>query len=88
MSFAALITLTVLEIVTLVVVLAIFLMMLTTRLHSISRSLSKVAWGVRAVETEIGNVGPAVIQVNGVLRDLTENTLPGVAAKAQRIANN
>lgn len=88
MSFAALITLTILEIVTLVVVLAIFLMMLTTRLHSISRSLSKVAWGVRAVETEIGNVGPAVIQVNGVLRDLTENTLPGVAAKAQRIANN
>lgn len=88
MSFAALITLTVLEIVVLVVVLAIFLMMLTTRLHSISRSLSKVAWGVRAVETEIGNVGPAVIQVNGVLRDLTENTLPGVAAKAQRIANN
>lgn len=88
MSFTALITLTILEIVTLVVVLAIFLMMLTTRLHSISRSLSKVAWGVRAVETEIGNVGPAVIQVNGVLRDLTENTLPGVAAKAQRIANN
>lgn len=87
MSFATLITLTVIEIVALVVVLAIFLIMLTRRLHSIAHGLSKVAWGVRAVETEVGTIGPAVTQVNGVLRELTDDMLPGVAAKAERLAS-
>jgi hypothetical protein len=86
MSFRVLMTLTVLEIVALVAVLAGYVMMLTHRLQSISATLAKVAWGVRAVETEVSSIGPSVTRVNGVLRELTEELLPAVAAKAEQIA--
>lgn len=86
MSFAMLMTITVVEILALVVVLAIFLVLLTRRLRSIANSLSKVAWGVRAVETEVSAIAAPVIEVNGLLRELTEVLLPGVAAKAEQVA--
>ncbi len=86
MSFATLMTLTVIEVVLLVVVLATFLVLLTRRLQSIADHLAKVAWGVRAVETEVGAIGPAVTKVNELLRELTEDLLPPVAAKAEELA--
>lgn len=86
MSFAALMTLTVIEVVVLVVVLAVFLMLLTSRLQSVADHLAKVAWGVRAVETEVGAIGPAVTKVNELLAELTEELLPGVAARAEELA--
>lgn len=86
MSATALVVLTVIEVVVLVTVLATYLVLLTSRLHSISRSLSKVAWGVRAVETEVGSIEPAVVRANELLRELTDDLLPGVAAKAERLA--
>lgn len=86
MSFAALMTLTVIEVVVLVVVLAGFLIALTQRLQSIADHLAKVAWGVRAVETEVGAIGPAVAKVNELLAELTEDLLPGVAARAEELA--
>lgn len=86
MSTTALVVLTVIEVVVLVAVLATYLVLLTSRLHSISRSLSKVAWGVRAVETEVGSIEPAVVRANELLRELTDDLLPGVAAKAERLA--
>lgn len=86
MSTTTLVVLTVLEVVVLVAVLATYLVLLTTRLRSISRSLSKVAWGVRAVETEVGAIEPAVTRSNELLRELTDDLLPGVAGKAQRLA--
>lgn len=86
MSATALVVLTVIEVVVLVAVLATYLVLLTSRLHSISRSLSKVAWGVRAVETEVGSIEPAVVRANELLRELTDDLLPGVAAKAERLA--
>lgn len=82
MSQSLLVTLTVLQVVALVAVLAGYLIVLTRRLRSISLSLSKVAWGVRAVEVEVGSIGPNVTEVNRLLTELTEDLLPGVAAMA------
>jgi uncharacterized protein YoxC len=86
-SFRLLMTLTVIEIVLLVVVLAIFLILLTRRLQSIAVSLARVSWGVRAVETHVAAVAPGVTRVNELLQELTEDLLPGVAAKADELAS-
>lgn len=88
MSFTTLMVLTVIEIVLLVGVLAIFLRLLTNRLSSVALSLSRVAWGVRAVEVEVGSIGPAVAQVNSALADLTNNLLPAVARKANALVES
>lgn len=82
MSVTLLVTMTIVQIVVLVVVLAVYLILLTRRLASISTSLSKVAWGVRAVEVEVGNIGPSVGRINGLLTELTDELLPAVAAQA------
>ncbi|MFP5309624.1 MAG: hypothetical protein ACLGIR_08605 [Actinomycetes bacterium] len=87
MSLTTLIVLTVVEAVVLVAALAVYLVLLTRRLTSISDSLSKVAWGVRAVEVEVEAVGPAVGRVNGLLRELTEDLLPAVAARSGELAD-
>lgn len=86
MSFQWLLWLTIIEVVVLVAALAIYLVLLTRRLRSISRNLSKVAWGVRAVEVEVGAIEPAVGRINGLLRELTDGLLPGVAGKAADLA--
>lgn len=87
MSFTWLVVLTVVEVVLLVAVLAGYLIALTVRLDSVARSLAKVAWGVRAVESEVSSIGPSVTRINAVLAELTEEILPGVAAKAERLAS-
>lgn len=86
MSYTVLMTLTVIEVLLLVAVLAGYLIALTTRLESVAKNLSKVAWGVRAVEVEVGRLGPAVTRINGALTELTEEQLPSVAEKAERLA--
>lgn len=86
MSYTTLMTLTVIEVLLLVVVLAGFLIALTRRLESIAESLSKVSWGVRAVEVEVGAIGPSVERINGLLVELTDDLFPGVAKKAAKIA--
>jgi hypothetical protein len=85
-SYGLLMTLTVIEVVLLVAVLAGYLVALTRRLDSVASSLAKVAWGVRAVETELGSIGPSVRRINGTLAELTEDVLPSVAAEAERLA--
>lgn len=87
MSYGLLLTLTVLEVLALVAVLAGYLVAITRRLDGVARSLSKVAWGVRAVETEVSSIGPAVTRINAQLTELTEDLLPGVAEKAERLAS-
>lgn len=84
--YRLLMTLTIIEILVLVVALAAYLILLTRRLESISQSLSKVAWGVRAVEVEVSAVAPAVTQINELLVELTDDLFPGVAAKAEQLA--
>ncbi len=82
MSQSLLVTLTVVQIVALVAVLAGYLIVLTQRLRSITVSLSRIAWGVRAVEVEVGSIGPSVTDINRLLTELTEDLLPGVATMA------
>jgi hypothetical protein len=79
------IVLTVLEIVALVGVLAYFLNRIARQLTSISDTLGKVAFGVRAVETQCAHIGPAADRLN---RELTEAAagLGEAAELAERLA--
>lgn len=77
--------LTVLEIAVLVGVLATFLNIVAKQLNRISANLARIAWGVRAVETMCGVIGPAVDRINGNLVDVN-NDLTRAAAAAERLA--
>jgi len=77
--------LTVLEIVILVGVLATFLNIVAKQLNRISANLARIAWGVRAVETMCGVIGPAVDRINGNLVDVN-NDLTRAAAAAETLA--
>ena len=77
--------LTVLEIVLLVGVLAAFLNIVAKQLNRISANLARIAWGVRAVETMCGVIGPAVDRINGNLVDVN-NDLTRAAASAETLA--
>jgi len=83
MSVGLLTVLTVVEIVALVVVLAIYLLVVASQLRSISSTLAEVAWGARAVERQLRAVRSNVGQVNMVLEQIA-GTLPGVVDKAER----
>ncbi|HVM35330.1 MAG TPA: hypothetical protein VM784_08305 [Actinomycetota bacterium] len=85
MSFRMLMFLTILEIVALVVVLAIYLSLVSKHLRSIAATLAKVTFGVRAVEQQLNVIGPGVGKVNQILEE-TAGALPGIAEKAERLA--
>lgn len=85
MSFAVLMTLTVIEIVLLVGVLAIFLRIVTRQLRSIAATLAKVAFGVRAVEEQV-TISTEVRQLNQLVSEVAERNLPEVTRKAQQAA--
>ena len=74
-----LITLTIVEIVLVVIVLVYYLLRIAASLRRTSETLAKVSFGVRAIETQTNVIGPSVLQINeqleGVaqaLGDLTE----------------
>ena len=77
--------LSVLEIALLVGTLATFLNIVAKQLNRISANLARIAWGVRAVETMCGVIGPAVDRINGNLVDVN-NDLTRAAAAAERLA--
>ncbi|HVL06050.1 MAG TPA: hypothetical protein VM388_08680 [Acidimicrobiales bacterium] len=77
--------LTVFEIALLVGVLATFLNIVAKQLNRISANLARIAWGVRAVETMCGVIGPAVDRINGNLVDVN-NDLTRAAAAAETLA--
>ncbi len=85
MSEPLLIVLTVAEAVALVVVLAIYLLVVARRLRSISQTLARVAFGVRAVERQLGAVRPGMAEVNFALEQLAD-LMPVVAERAERAA--
>jgi hypothetical protein len=58
---------TVLEIVLFVAVLGSFLNKITMQLVSVNRTLAKITFGVRAVETQCYAVGPAADRINANL---------------------
>lgn len=62
-----LITLTVLEIVLVAAVLVYYLMRIAASLRRSAVALGKVAFGVRAIETQCQVIGPSVLQVNDQL---------------------
>ena len=74
-----LVILTVLEIVLVAAVLVYYLIRIAASLRRSAVSLGKVAFGVRAIETQCQVIGPSVLQVNdqlaviaGALADLGE----------------
>ena len=77
--------LTVAEIAILVGTLAFFLNVVAKQLNRISANLARIAWGVRAVETMCGVIGPAVDRINGNLVDVN-NDLTRAAAAAETLA--
>lgn len=79
------VALTVGDILFLVLILAFFLNWVSHLLNSISGTLGKVTFGVRAVETQSAVIGPAVTQVNRNLRGAAEN-LEQAAVAAERLA--
>lgn len=77
--------LTVLEMALFVLVLGLFLHKIATQLNSISRTLSKITFGVRAVETQCLMIGPSVSELNPVLSNVAAG-LEQAAMRAERLA--
>ena len=77
--------LTVLEIVGLVAVLAIYLSVIARLLNSISANLARITFGVRAVETQCAVIGPTTDRINAALSEVN-NKLDQAAAEAERRA--
>jgi signal transduction histidine kinase len=85
MSFAFLMTLTVIEVVLFVLVLGIYLRVVTRQLRSIAANLAKVAFGVRAVEEQV-TIGSEVRELNQLMSELSDQDLPNLAQRAERAA--
>lgn len=77
--------LTVLEILGFVGVLGFFLNRITQQLVSVNRTLAKITFGVRAVETQCFNIGPAADRVNANLSAAAAG-LEEAANRAERLA--
>lgn len=75
---ALLVTLTIVEIVVVLVVLVYYLLRIAASLRRTSVLLGKVAFGVRAIETQCNVIGPSVTAVN--------EQLGGVAAALDDLA--
>ena len=77
--------LTVLEIALFVIVLGYFLNRITGQLVSVNRTLAKITFGVRAVETQCNVIGPAADRLNSQLASVAAG-LEDAAARADRLA--
>jgi hypothetical protein len=80
-----LLLLSLVEIALLVIVLAIYLTVIGHQLSSISATLAKITFGVRAVETMCAVIGPAVDRINGNLVDIA-GSLQECAVQAEKLA--
>ena len=67
-----LIAATLAEVVLLVAVLAGYLIAIAVRLRSISSTLGKVTFGVRAIDTQTKPLGPRLGEINGALGQVAE----------------
>lgn len=85
MSEGLLTVLSVVEIVTLVLLLAIYLLWVGRQLRSISATLAEVAWGARAVERQLRAVRSNIGQINSALADMVE-VAPGLVRMAENYA--
>lgn len=87
MSQPMLITLTVSEIVVLVVVLALFLILIAGRLRSVADLLGHVARGASTIEEHVRQVGPGAGRINQTLSEIV-GALPSIAQEAEALADN
>jgi hypothetical protein len=78
MKQRTLIAATLAEVVLLVAVLAGYLIAIAVRLRSISSTLGKVTFGVRAIDTQTKPLGPRLGEINGAL-DQVAQALQAVA---------
>ena len=79
------VVLTVFEIVLLIGTLAFFLNVVARQLNSISATLAKITFGVRAVETQCLVIGPAADRINANLAEIARG-LDEAASRASRLA--
>ena len=79
------IVLTVLEIVLVIGTLAFFLNVVARQLNSISATLAKITFGVRAVETQCLVIGPAADRINANLAQIASG-LDQAASRAGSLA--
>jgi len=82
-----LITLSVIEVVLVLLVLVYYLLQISKSLHETSRFLAKITFGVRAVETQCSTIGPSVVRINEQLTTIA-GAVGGVADKAEAIADS
>ena len=83
MSKGLLTFLTVVEILGLVIVLALYLLLVARQLRSIAATLAEVTWGARAVERQLRAVDSNIGQMNFALEEIAQ-TLPSAVQKAER----
>ena len=76
--------LSVVEIGLLVLVLGLFLNKIAYQLNSISKTLAKITFGVRAVETQCAVIGPAADRINANLSQVAAG-LEDAAGRAERL---
>jgi uncharacterized protein YoxC len=85
MSTGLLVILTVVEIVALVVVLALFVILITRRLRSIADALGQVSRGIlRAIQGDVFLVGAGAAILNRKLNAIA-GALPAIAEKAESL---
>lgn len=85
MSTGLLVTLTVVEILALVVALALFVILITRRLRSIASALGQLSAGtIRAIQGDVFLVGAGAAILNRKLNAIA-GALPGLAEKAESL---
>lgn len=85
MSTELLVFLSVVEIVGLVAVLALFLIAIAARLRSIDRNLEALGNGLEQVDGHVAAIAPTAVQINEPLNDIVV-ALPSIAGKAEHLA--
>ncbi len=85
MSTELLVVATVIEIVALVAVLALFLIAIAARLRSIDGNLEVLGSGLQEVDRHVAAIAPTAGQINEPLRDIV-GVLPTIAGKAEYLA--
>ena len=85
MSSDLLTLLSVVEIVALVVVLALFLNAIGNRLRSISANLGILATDLQEVDRHVAAIEPTAVEINAPLQDIT-GALPHIADRAEKLA--
>lgn len=81
-----LVVLTIVEIALVLGVLAAYVIAITREARSISTTLGRVAFGVRAVDSQTSVIGPSVVRINQTLAEI-EEALGPIAQKAEQAAS-